>query len=89
MRPAALHYSFVLAALITLCGCSTTPDSQSEKDKFHTDTTDSMNAFYKDDATLQTLVNKSYGYAIYPSIIKGALGVGGAYGKGKCTRTDS
>ncbi len=42
-----------------------------------------MQAFYKDDNTLEALVQKSYGYAILPSIVKGAVGVGGAYGKGE------
>jgi lipid-binding SYLF domain-containing protein len=83
MRSTTLHCSLLIAALFTVCGCATTPSSQSERDELHTACTDAMKAFYKDDNTLEALVKKSYGYAILPSIVKGAVGVGGAYGKGE------
>ena len=30
-----------------------------------------------------TFFNKCYGYALFPSIGKGGIGIGGAYGKGR------
>src|SRR4029450_4907774 len=35
------------------------------------------------DPALQAFLDKAYGYAIFPSVGKGAVGVGGAYGKGE------
>jgi lipid-binding SYLF domain-containing protein len=39
-------------------------------------------AFIKTDPSMKDLFNKSYGYAIFPNIGKGAVGVGGAAGSG-------
>lgn len=36
----------------------------------------------KNDASLARLISQSVGHAVFPSVGKGAVGVGGAYGKG-------
>ena len=36
-----------------------------------------------EDPSLQVFLDKAYGYALFPSVGKGAVGVGGAYGKGE------
>ena len=38
---------------------------------------------YKSSATVNPYFSNSYGYAVFPSIGKGAVGIGGAYGKGQ------
>jgi len=38
--------------------------------------------FLEKDSTLQVFFNKAYGYAVFPSVGKGAVGIGGAHGKG-------
>lgn len=40
-------------------------------------------AFKKKDPSLKVFFKKAYGYAVFPSIIKGGMGLGGAYGKGQ------
>jgi len=82
MRSFALRCSLVALALIALGGCSTAPTSHSDREELRSASSDALKAFYKDDNSLEAVVNKSYGYAILPSIVKGAVGVGGAYGKG-------
>lgn len=47
-------------------------------DKF-TDTIDT----YKKSEAVQPFFKKAYGYAVFPTIGKGGLGIGGAYGKGQ------
>src|SRR5215471_718749 len=42
---------------------------------------DTINIFKKSGES-GTFFNKSYGYAVFPTIGKGGVGVGGAYGKG-------
>ena len=44
--------------------------------------TDTINVFKKA-AESRDFFNKAYGYAVFPSIGKGGVGVGGAYGKGR------
>jgi len=39
-------------------------------------------SFKKQDPSLKTFFNKAYGYAVYPTVGKGAIGIGGAHGKG-------
>jgi len=41
-----------------------------------------LEAFYDVDPGLRGFVSRAYGYALYPSVGKGGLGIGGAYGKG-------
>ena len=41
------------------------------------------NDFKAQDPSLNNLLSNSYGYAIFPSVGKGAVGVGGAYGQGQ------
>lgn len=42
-----------------------------------------IQTFMKHDPGLKAFFDKAYGYAVFPSIIKGGLGVGGASGKGQ------
>ncbi len=43
---------------------------------------DAIEAFRTADPSLQIFFDRAYGYAVFPSIKKGALGIGGARGKG-------
>jgi len=49
-----------------------------QADKF-TDTIE----IYKKSEAVQPFFKKAYGYAVFPTIGKGGLGIGGAYGKGQ------
>lgn len=44
--------------------------------------TEAMNAFLKNDPTLEAYFKKAYGYAVFPSITKAGALIGGARGKG-------
>jgi lipid-binding SYLF domain-containing protein len=50
-------------------------------DKF-TDTIE----IYKKSEAVQPFFNNAYGYAVFPTIGKGGIGIGGAYGKGQVYR---
>lgn len=43
---------------------------------------DTVSAFKRGDPGLEVFFNQAYGYAVFPSIAKGAIGIGGAYGTG-------
>jgi lipid-binding SYLF domain-containing protein len=71
------------AAAIFLGGCSTAPVTSSDRSQLHNDTQAAYNDFKTQDPSLDNLVSHAYGYAIFPSVGKGAIGVGGAYGQGE------
>jgi lipid-binding SYLF domain-containing protein len=65
-------------------GCTTSPDTESGKMNLTEDSTTALNRMETQDPSLNDFVKSghAYGYAIFPSVGKGAIGVGGAYGKG-------
>jgi lipid-binding SYLF domain-containing protein len=75
--------SILAAALFALPACSTAPSSESGKAELHTEVQSALERFKKHDPSLDAFLGKSYGYAIFPEVAKGAVGVGGAYGKGE------
>lgn len=53
------------------------------RDKLDTDVTDTIAVFKKTDSALAEFFSKSAGYAVFPKVSKGAVGVGAATGKGQ------
>jgi lipid-binding SYLF domain-containing protein len=66
-----------------LSGCATAPTSAGGKATLSSDVTTALAKAKVEDASLQAFLDKAYGYAVFPSVGKGAVGVGGAYGKGE------
>ena len=71
----------IRAMLITFfsfiaCSSPALADSDAQADK------DAINEFLQSD-TVKKFHNGAYGYAVFPNIGKGGLGIGGAYGKGR------
>src|SRR4249919_2933653 len=56
--------------------------AQSKKEKIAADAKTAKDEFIKADAKMADLFAKAYGYAIFPNVGKGAVGVGGASGNG-------
>ena len=78
---------FCLAAMFGLMGllnggCTTSPDTDAGKTNLNDDSTNALRQLETTDPSLNDFVKHAYGYAIFPSVGKGAVGVGGAYGKG-------
>jgi lipid-binding SYLF domain-containing protein len=65
-----------------LVGCATAPTSRAEQEALLAEATASMQQMRTEDPGLGELVRRGYGYAIFPKVTKGGLGVGGAYGRG-------
>jgi lipid-binding SYLF domain-containing protein len=77
----------VMAIMLTvigalLVGCATAPTSRAEREALVAEGTSSLQQMRAEDPGLSELVRRSYGYAIFPNVTKGGLGVGGAYGRG-------
>jgi lipid-binding SYLF domain-containing protein len=73
----------VVTAVATLGGCATAPTTAEGKAELDRDVNTALAKARVQDPTLQAFLDKAYGYAIFPDIAKGAVGVGGAYGKGE------
>ena len=65
-----------------LSACDTAPKNQADKTALTAQGSGALTAFENSDSTLNTLIGKSVGYAIFPSVGKAGFGVGGAYGRG-------
>jgi lipid-binding SYLF domain-containing protein len=79
----ALLLSMVAVFSMLAVGCSTAPPSDTGKEQLHNDAQASTKDFMAQDPGLQQFLSNSYGYAIFPTVGKGAVGVGGSFGRGE------
>jgi lipid-binding SYLF domain-containing protein len=68
--------------LLTLTACATAPRSVQGKADIETEAAMALSKARTADPTLVPIFNTAAGYAVFPSVGKGAVGIGGAYGKG-------
>ena len=66
-----------------LSGCATAPKTEGAKSSLHQDVLAAVARFKEEDPGLTELFTDAHGYAVFPSVGKGAIGIGGAYGKGE------
>ena len=71
-----------LSFLPVFTGCSTAPSSPEGKADLRHTSADALDQAQQNDPTLRAFIRDSAGYAVFPSVGKGAIGIGGAYGKG-------
>ena len=71
-----------LLTLLGLAACSTAPASPEGKADIRAEAATMLNRAQNDDPTLIPVLQEARGYAVFPSVGKGAVGIGGAYGKG-------
>jgi lipid-binding SYLF domain-containing protein len=70
------------AALTTFTACHTAPSSSKGKAELIEKADASVSRAESRDANFKKRCHDSAGYAVFPKVGKGAVGVGGAYGKG-------
>ena len=82
-----IRYRFISRSLllvtlaITLMACSGwNPKEEAIVDP---DVVKAITQFKQRDPGIQRFFDEAYGYAVFPTVGKGAIGVGGAYGKGQ------
>lgn len=68
--------------LLAVPACSTAPKSTAGKAEINIKADAALAKAKYNDPTLAGLLNRSAGVAVFPSVGKGAIGIGGAYGKG-------
>lgn len=75
--------SGVIGAAIAACGCSTEPKTEADKSTLSAECAAAMQRFRNEDPTLQALLDKSVGWAVFPEVGKAGLIAGGSYGRGE------
>lgn len=73
----------VLAGTAALAGCSTAPKTAEGKASLSSEVQAALSTAKSADPSLAAFLDKAYGYAVFPTVGKGAIGVGGAYGRGE------
>ena len=71
-----------VTALLSLGACNTAPKSEEGKADIRDSAATALAKAERNDPTLIPVLRDAKGYAVFPSVGKGAVGVGGAYGKG-------
>lgn len=69
--------------LVGAAGCSTAPKDEAKKTALASSASASMDGFRADDSSLQQLLNKAEGWAVFPEVGKAGFVVGGSYGRGE------
>ncbi len=69
--------------MLGLAGCSTEPKTDEAKATLHDDVQATLNQFMREDTGFKDFLDKGHGYVAFPSVGKGGLGVGGAFGRGE------
>lgn len=69
--------------MLMAAGCSTTPQSASGKMELDAKAIQAIDQAKQTDPTLDAFFKSSVGYAVFPTVGKGAVGVGAAYGRGE------
>ena len=76
---------FLIAAsllLLAMPGCSTAPKSVEGKANIESKAANAIDNAQKNDPSLSKFFREAVGCAVFPTVGKGAIGVGAAYGKG-------
>jgi lipid-binding SYLF domain-containing protein len=82
-----IHSKYLLTTVI-VAGFATNILANEAKDELTAKVKESKAEFLKTDAGLQTNFNKAAGYALFPSVAKGGLGIGAARGSGQVYEKD-
>ncbi|HVT81617.1 MAG TPA: hypothetical protein VHM90_13295 [Phycisphaerae bacterium] len=73
-----------VASAMMLAACGSTPNvgNQSDRDLLVSRGRATLDEFRAKDPSLQPILDNSYAYAVFPEVVTGAVGVGGAAGNG-------
>ena len=81
-----MRRSILFAALVTVFAVS--PVAEVQADGLEENSAEAITLFKEADSSLLSFFETSYGYAIFPKIGKGGMGLGGAHGKGLVYKGD-
>jgi lipid-binding SYLF domain-containing protein len=65
-----------------MVGCSTAPSTAEGKANIESEASATLATARKNDPSIGKMLDQAKAYAVFPTVGKGAIGIGGAYGKG-------
>lgn len=71
-----------LCTIAFLSACATAPKTSSERARLESNARSILMSAQESDPSLKSRLAKSAGYAVFPKVGKGGIGIGGAYGRG-------
>jgi lipid-binding SYLF domain-containing protein len=83
MKKIVMTCMLVVTTLFLVAGCATAPKTAEGKAELNTKVRNSIDEAVKSDPGLKKFFDEAAGYAVFPTVGKGAVGVGGAYGRGE------
>jgi lipid-binding SYLF domain-containing protein len=83
MKRIALTCMLIAVAVLLVNGCAATPKTAEAKTALDSKVRSAKENAVKSDPGLQKFFDEAAGYAVFPTVGKGAVGVGGAYGRGE------
>jgi lipid-binding SYLF domain-containing protein len=76
------HVIVLVLAISMMAGCTAAPASREGRDALVRQATAALEEWNRDVPGVEGFARQSYGYAVFPEIAKGGLGIGAAYGRG-------
>ncbi len=67
---------------LTIAACSTAPSTDADRADIRAEADRALATAQRNDSSLMPMIKAAKAYAVFPTVGKGAIGVGGAYGKG-------
>ena len=83
MKKAVLTCVCVAVAMFLVTGCATAPKTAEGKVELNSKVQSAKENAIKSDPGLKKFFDEAAGYALFPTVGKGGIGIGGAYGKGE------
>jgi len=77
------HPRWILSLLLMLALSACSGWDPQDKARTDMEVSHTIDRFKSEDPGIQRFFDNAFGYAVFPSVGKGAAGVGGAYGKGQ------
>lgn len=78
----ALVLTAGMAGSLSMTACTTAPQSEQDREHLREDAAGALGMAKRSDSSLAKVLSDAAGYAVFPTVGKGAIGVGGAYGRG-------
>ena len=83
MKTIVFQFMCMAIGSLLLTGCATAPRTDEGKSALSGKVRAAIDLAKKEDPGLKKFFDEAAGYAIFPTVGKGAVGIGGAYGKGE------
>jgi len=89
MKLSVIARTLLIGIALTMAAAAYAGWDPRKAQKMNKEVAETIAAFKKKDPSLKVFIDKAYGYAVFPTVGKGGIGIGGAHGKGAVYRRDA